>query len=103
MFLFTHRCVLNPQGPLATNSRFEDIAGAYISVYVNFADLEGSLVLSQFYTKRAGWDIEEVNVMSRQIEREGVVEEDKPIYDEASQYGYCAVFSLWAKDANSTR
>jgi hypothetical protein len=98
MYLFQYVCHVDPEGELARDSRFDDIGGAYLNVWIAFADVEGAEELSRFYARRAGWAINRT-VGTWQIDAQNCLERDKALFTEASEYGYCTAAYMWAKNA----
>lgn len=88
MFLFKYHGTLDPEGILADDEEFVGIGGAYVNVYVNFADYDGAAVLAEFYAKRCGWILDE-EFEAFEISLDTLENEDeKALFKEAEEYGY---------------
>ena len=75
--------------PTENSEHHENIVGAYASVYINYADIDGAFELAKYYLTQSGWEIKELEENYFIIESEGDVEADQTeLYREALKDGY---------------
>lgn len=80
--------------PTKQTDYFDELAGAYISAYIDYKDAEGAIQLSKFYVESEGWvvnNIEEDYFVIEDVEE--LDEEQKEFYNEAKEYGFTLVFN----------
>ena len=46
--------------PTEESDQFDKVLGAYVSVYIDFKDIDGAFELAKLYTQEQGWAIDEV-------------------------------------------
>lgn len=78
---------------------FDKVAGAFVSVYIDYIDGEGAIQLAKFYTEEEGWKVESVDDEFFEIEnKEELDEELQEFYNEAKEYGYTMVFNCYESE-----
>ncbi|AUC14095.1 hypothetical protein BTO06_02485 [Tenacibaculum sp. SZ-18] len=78
---------------------YEKVAGAFVSVYIDYADAEGAIHLAKYYTEEEGWKVDNVDDEFFEIEDEKELDkENREFYDEAKEYGYTMVFNCYESD-----
>lgn len=82
--------------PTKQTDYFDEFIGAYISVYINFKDVDGAMQLAKFYVEKEGWVVN--NIEEDYYEIEDVTdldEEQQELFEEAQEYGYTMVFNAY--------
>lgn len=80
--------------PTQESEYFNELVGAYVSAYIDYADAEGAIQLAKFYTEQEGWAINSIEEEYFVIESEDELEtEQKEFYSEAKEYGFTMVFN----------
>ncbi|MDY0780703.1 hypothetical protein [Tenacibaculum sp. IB213877] len=75
---------------------FNEVKGAFVSVYINYADVEGALQLAKFYIEDEGWKVESIDDDYYVIDGEEELDEDlREFYQEAKEYGYSIIFNCY--------
>ena len=78
---------------------YEKVAGAFVSVYIDYADAEGAIYLAKYYTEEEGWKVDNVDDEFFEIEDEKELDkENREFYDDAKEYGYTMVFNCYESD-----
>jgi hypothetical protein len=85
--------------PKAENPEKEDVAGAYVSCWVDSTDLSSALKKISSYINDEGWDVinvEDQFVTSRdRYENDDELTESLECFDQAVNYGIAAIFHTW--------
>lgn len=82
--------------PTKESEHFEEFVGAYVSVYINYADVDGAMQLSKYYVEQEGWVVNSVEDEYYHIEKSDDLEEaQKELFDEAKEYGYTMLFNAY--------
>lgn len=85
--------------PKKTSEHYDEVLGAYVSLYIDYKDIDGAIRLAKYYIKDEGWkvtDIEEEYYVLESIE--DVEEDQKELYTEALEYGYSIVFNCYEEE-----
>ena len=91
MFLINAHAV-----PGKESEYFNEVEGAYVSLYINYADLEGALELAKFYIQDEGWKVEDIEKDYYVVASEDELDEDlREFYTEAKEYGYSIIFNCY--------
>jgi hypothetical protein len=73
---------------------YEKVIGAFVSVYIDYADAEGAIQLAKYYTEEEGWKVESVDDEFFEIDDETELDkENREFFDEAKEYGYTMIFN----------
>lgn len=83
--------------PTKESDQFDKVLGAYVSVYIDFKDIDGAFELAKFYTQEEGWDIDEVekDYFTFNSKEDIVDDEEIELYEEALEYGYSMIFNCY--------
>jgi len=85
--------------PTKESDQFDKVVGAYVSIYINYKDINGAFELAKFYTKDEGWEIDEVEEEYFEIDSKDEIEEEEfELYDEALEYGFSMIFNCYESD-----
>ena len=85
--------------PQKESEYFEKVKGAYVSVYIDYADAEGAIELAKYYTQEEAWTVDVVEEEFFEIDNDNELdEEQKEFYDEAKEYGFTMVFNCYESD-----
>ena len=96
MFLFSIKAV--PDLENHDPSRFEDIEGAYVNIWINFPEQEAAEVLARFYINKEGWLDQETDEKPVWLDDVDPKDENYPFYQEALEYGSAMLFNTILKD-----
>ncbi|MFY7670201.1 hypothetical protein ACOSP6_03870 [Tenacibaculum sp. MEBiC06402] len=78
---------------------YDKVVGAFVSVYIDYADAEGAIQLAKYYTEEEGWKVESVDDEFFEIDDETELDkENREFYDEAKEYGYTMIFNGYESD-----
>ena len=83
--------------PTKESDQFDKVLGAYVSVYIDFKDIDGAFELAKLYTQEEGWAIDEVekDYFTFSSKDDIVDDEEIELYDEALEYGYSMIFNCY--------
>lgn len=82
--------------PTKESEQYDEVIGAFVSIYIDYKDLEGAMELAQFYVREEGWKIDEVEEECYTIDStEDLDEEDIELYEEALEYGFSMIFNCY--------
>ncbi|MDV7185977.1 hypothetical protein R3X25_01685 [Lutibacter sp. TH_r2] len=85
--------------PTKESDQFDKVVGAYVSIYIDFKDIDGAYELAKFYVVEEGWEIEEVEEEYFSIDSENDVDnEDIELYEEALEYGFSMIFNCYESE-----
>ncbi|TCP23714.1 hypothetical protein EV195_108187 [Tenacibaculum skagerrakense] len=85
--------------PKKGSEYYNKVVGAFVSVYIDYADAEGAIQLAKYYTEEEGWKVEAVDDEFFEIDDEKDLDkENREFYDEAKEYGYTMVFNGYESD-----
>lgn len=82
--------------PTKESEYFNEFIGAYVSVYIDYRDVNGVIELALFYAEQEGWVVNNVEEDYYEINTvDDLDDEQKELYDEAKEYGYTMVFNAY--------
>lgn len=82
--------------PTKESEQYDEVIGAFVSIYIDYKDQEGAMELAQFYVREEGWKIDEVEEECYTIDStEDLDEEDIELYEEALEYGFSMIFNCY--------
>ncbi len=86
--------------PKKSSEHYDEVIGAYVSLYIDYKDIEGALKLAKFYIKDEGWKVTEIEEEYFSLDSVNDVEEEeqKELYNEAVEYGYSIVFNCYEEE-----
>ena len=85
--------------PKKTSEHYDEVIGAYVSLYIDYKDIEGAIRLAKFYIKDEGWKVTEIEEEYFTLNSVSEVEDDqKELYKEAIEYGYSIVFNCYEEE-----
>lgn len=85
--------------PKKESEYFDKVAGAFVSIYIDYADAEGAIQLAKFYTEEEGWNVINVDEEFFEIENEKELDEEhQEFYKESKEYGYTIIFNCYESD-----
>ncbi len=86
--------------PKKSSEHYDEVIGAYVSLYIDYKDIEGALKLASFYIKEEGWKVTEIEEEYFSLDSVNDVdeEEQKELYNEALEYGYSIVFNCYEEE-----
>ncbi len=86
--------------PKKSSEHYDEVIGAYVSLYIDYKDIEGALKLASFYIKEEGWKVTEIEEEYFSLDSVNDVdeEEQKELYNEAVEYGYSIVFNCYEEE-----
>ena len=85
--------------PKKSSEHYDEVLGAYVSLYIDYKDIEGALRLAKFYIKEEGWKVTEIEKEYFTLDTVDDVDEDqKEFYKEAVAYGYTIVFNCYEEE-----
>ncbi len=86
--------------PKKSSEHYDEVIGAYVSLYIDYKDIEGALKLASFYIKDEGWKVTEIEEEYFRLDSVNDVEEEeqKELYNEAVEYGYSIVFNCYEEE-----
>lgn len=87
--------------PKKESEYYDDYLGAFVSVYIDYKDLNGAINLAKYYVNEEGWKIDKVeeeyftlNSIDDVSDEDGQIE----LYKEALEYGYAIIFNCYEED-----
>lgn len=87
--------------PKKKSEHYDDYEGAFVSVYVDYKDLNGAISLAKFYTKSEGWKVTKVEDEYFTLDSLADVEKEESaieLYNEALEYGYAIIFNCYEEE-----
>ncbi|MBA6155918.1 hypothetical protein H3Z83_05210 [Tenacibaculum sp. S7007] len=86
--------------PKKSSEHYDEVIGAYVSLYIDYKDIEGALKLANFYIKEEGWKVTEIEEEYFSLDSVNDVDEEgqKELYNEALEYGYSIVFNCYEEE-----
>ena len=85
--------------PNKSSEHYDEVIGAYVSLYIDYKDIEGAMKLAKFYIKEEGWKLTEIEKEYFTLDTVDDVDEDqKELYTEALEYGYTIVFNCYEEE-----
>jgi hypothetical protein len=85
--------------PTKESEQYDEVIGAYVSIYLDYKDIEGAMELAKFYVRDEGWEIDEIEEKYYSIDStDDVDEEDIELYEEAKKYGFSMIFNCYESE-----
>ncbi|MCF2875295.1 MULTISPECIES: hypothetical protein [unclassified Tenacibaculum] len=85
--------------PRKSSEHYDEVIGAYVSLYIDYKDIEGAIRLAKFYIKDEGWKVTEIEEEYFTLDSVDDVDEDqKELYEEALEYGYSIIFNCYEEE-----
>ena len=85
--------------PKKSSEHYDEVIGAYVSLYIDYKDIDGAMKLAKFYIKQEGWKVTEIEQEYFTLDSVDDVDEDqKELYAEALEYGYTIVFNCYEEE-----
>ena len=85
--------------PKKSSEHYDKFIGAYVSLYIDYKDIEGAIRLAKFYIKDEEWKVTEIEEEYFTLNSVSDVDEDqKELYEEAIEYGYSIVFNCYEEE-----
>lgn len=85
--------------PTKESDQYDKVIGAYISIYLNYADIDGAFELAKYYIKGEGWVLDDVEDEYYTINSKSELEDDEQeLYDECLEYGFSMIFNCYESE-----
>lgn len=85
--------------PTKESEQYDEVIGAYVSIYLDYKDIEGAMELAKFYVRDEGWEIDEIEEKYYSIDStDDVDEEDIELYEEAKKYGFSMILNCYESE-----
>jgi len=87
--------------PTKESDYYDTAAGAFASVYVDYKDLKGAVVLAKYYVKEEGWEIVKVDDQYFTLNSIDDVEKEEDqleLYNEALEYGFSLILNCYEEE-----
>jgi len=85
--------------PTKSSEQYDEVIGAYVSLYIDYKDIEGSFKLAKYYIKEEGWKVTEIEEEYFTLDSITDAEEDHiELYEEALEYGYSIIFNCFEEE-----
>ena len=85
--------------PKKSSEHYDEVIGAFVSLYIDYKDIEGAFKLAEFYIKEEGWKITEMEEEYFTLDsKDDIDEEQVELYEEALEYGYAIIFNCFEED-----
>ncbi len=89
--------------PAKGSEHNEHVIGAFATVYINYADIDGAYELARYYLTQSGWEVKELEEEYYLIEQEDELEEgQKQLFQEALKDGYSILLLGYEQDNMGT-
>ncbi|APG65324.1 hypothetical protein LPB136_08150 [Tenacibaculum todarodis] len=85
--------------PKKSSEHYDEVIGAYVSVYVDYKDIDGAFKLAKHYIKEEGWKVTEIEEEYFTLSSlEDVDEDQENFFTEAQEFGYTMVFNCYEEE-----
>jgi len=85
--------------PTDQSTEFGKCIGAYVTLFINYMDIDGAFELAKYYITSDGWKIDELEEECFKLESNSDVEENQlEFYNEALSDGYSLIFNCYLND-----
>lgn len=85
--------------PKKHSKLYKEVAGAYVSLYIDYKDVEGAFKLAKHYIKTEGWKVAEIEEEYYSLDSVDDLEDElKDFYNEAKEFGYTMVFNCYEEE-----
>ncbi|MFT7330629.1 MAG: hypothetical protein ACI848_000695 [Roseivirga sp.] len=85
--------------PTKESDQYDKVIGAYISIYLNYTDIDGAFELAKYYIEEEGWVLDDVEDEYYTINSKSELEDDEQeLYDECLEYGFSMIFNCYESE-----
>lgn len=85
--------------PTKSSEQYDEVIGAYVSLYIDYKDIDGAFKLAKYYIKEEGWKVTEIEEEYFTLDSVEDAEEDHTeLYEEALEYGYSIIFNCFEEE-----
>jgi len=85
--------------PTKKAEQYDEVIGAYVSIYIDYKDIEGAYRLAKYYIKSEGWKATEIEEEYFTLESISDVDDDHiELYKEALEFGCSMIFNCFEED-----
>ncbi len=85
--------------PKKSSKLYDEVIGAYVSLYIDYKDIDGAFKLAKSYIKEEGWKVTEIEEDYFSLESIDDADEDqKEFYNEAKEFGYTMIFNCYEEE-----
>lgn len=85
--------------PNERNEYYGKVAGAFVTLYIDYKDVDGAFELAKFYIESEGWTAIKIEEEYFVLDSKNDVEKDQhQYYDEAKEIGYSMLFNQYVSD-----
>ncbi|GGG96753.1 hypothetical protein GCM10011416_13280 [Polaribacter pacificus] len=85
--------------PTKSSDQYDEVIGAYVSLYIDYKDIDGAYKLAKHYIKQEGWKVTELEEEYYTLDSANDVDEDQvELYEEALEYGYSIIFNCFEEE-----
>lgn len=85
--------------PTKKSEQYDEVIGAYVSLYIDYKDIDGAFKLAKHYIKVEGWKVTEIEEEYFTLDTVDDVDEDQvELYEEALEYGYSIIFNCFEEE-----
>jgi len=85
--------------PKKSSEHYDEVIGAYVSLYIDYKDIEGAFKLAKSYIKEEGWKVTEIEEEYFTLDSVADAEEDhSELYEEALEFGYAIIFNCFEEE-----
>ncbi|MDB0602470.1 hypothetical protein PL373_15235 [Tenacibaculum maritimum] len=85
--------------PKKETEQYGEVVGAYVSLYIDYKDIEGAIQLAKFYVKEEGWKVVKVEEEYFVLDSPEDVEQNQvALYREALEDGYAIIFNCYEEE-----
>ena len=85
--------------PTKSSDQYGEVLGAFVSLYIDYKDIDGAFKLAKYYIEEEGWKITDLeNDFSLVTDKDALDEEQMVLYKEALEYGYAIIFNCYEEE-----
>ena len=85
--------------PTKKSEQYDEVIGAYVSLYIDYKDIEGAYKLAKYYIKSEGWKATEIEKEYFTLESVSDVDDEHvELYNEAKEFGCSMIFNCFEED-----
>jgi hypothetical protein len=85
--------------PTKKSDQYDEVIGAYVSLYIDYKDIDGAYRLAKYYIKSEGWKVTEIEKEYFTLDSvTDVDEEHVELYEEALEFGCSMIFNCFEED-----
>lgn len=90
--------IISHAKPKKESEHFREVLGAYVTLFIDFKEIDGAYVLAKYYIENEGWEIIELEDEYFIINSiEDMAEDYQQYYEEVFEYGYSLIFNTYDK------